>query len=99
MTRQTQNGNDFTLRIENDKNEIILFIALNDNFNENNLKRLLGLAQKLNNLTNKTILAFPDYNQVTHEQTVNKVLSGLNDRSFASKTSIESFKVNFKNLK
>ncbi|MCE3238739.1 MAG: hypothetical protein K0R24_1720 [Gammaproteobacteria bacterium] len=85
------------LRIEKTNQEVVLFIALNDNFNEINLKRLIGLAQKLNTLTNKTILAFPDFNKLSHEQIANKVLGTFNDNSFSSKISIESYKTNFTN--
>lgn len=85
------------LRIETDKNEVILFIALNDAFNESNLKRLIGLAQKLNNLTNKTVLAFPDYNKLSHEQIALRVLGTFTDSNFANKTSIESYRTNFTN--
>ncbi len=85
------------LRLETDNNEVILYIALNDFFSEGNLKRLMGLAQRLNNLTNKTILAFPDYDKLSHTQTVNKVLSVFNDNSFATKITIETYRVNFTN--
>ena len=85
------------LRLETEENEVILYIALNDNFNEGNLKRLVGLAQKLNNLTNRTILAFPDYNKHTHGQIANRILGTFTDSNFSSKTSIEAFRTNFTN--
>lgn len=85
------------LRIEKTNQEVILFISINDNFNEINLKRLIGLAQKLNTLTNKTVLAFPDYNKLNHEQTVSKVIGTFNDAGFSSKISIESFNQHFNN--
>lgn len=85
------------LRLEMDKAEVVLYIALNDNFNEGNLKRLIGLAQKLNNLSNKTILAFPDYNKLSHEQTAKKILGTFTDSNFSSRASIECFRTNFTN--
>lgn len=85
------------MRLENPNQEVILYIALNDVFNEGNLKRLIGLAQKLNNLANKTVLAFPDYNKLTHEQVASAVLAIFNDNNFSSKISIQSYRTNFTN--
>lgn len=85
------------LRVENNKQEVFLYIALNDSFNEINLKRLIGLAQKLNTLNNQTILAFPDYNDISHQNLKDKVIGIFSDSNFAKKIEIKSFRPNFTN--
>jgi hypothetical protein len=80
-----------------DKEEIILYLALKDEFCEDHLKRMVGLAQKLNNLSNKTIIAFPNYNELVHSEIVQSVLSLFEDSSFISKVNIISYNEDFRN--
>lgn len=73
--------------------EIVLSIFVKDNFDANTVQKVIGLAKNLsNNLCNKTIISFPDFNRLQHESIANNVMQGLNDSSFTNTLTITNYK-------
>ncbi len=70
-----------------------------DNFDEDYLRRMIGLSKKLNNLSVKTIIAFPDFVEDPKTKIVSKVLDTFNDPTFTSNISVISYRPGFTNIK
>ncbi|HPT71865.1 MAG TPA: hypothetical protein PLE74_06255 [Candidatus Cloacimonadota bacterium] len=84
------------VQTEVDKNTLIL--CSRDNFEQDELIKLVGLAKNITaNYQSKTILAFPDYNRLQHEQTVSSIIQSFDDESFKNTLSVENFNPNFRN--
>lgn len=74
-----------------------LMLSLIDNFSEDNLSRLIGLAQNLTEgWGSKIILCFPDYHELKNNQTFLKTKQSFSDKAFTQKLSIKCFQENFR---
>jgi hypothetical protein len=72
-------------------------LCTNENFEEDELMKLMGLAKNIgSNLQTNTILAFPDYNKLNHEQIVIHCKQMFSENTFANKLDVESFKTSFR---
>jgi hypothetical protein len=81
-------------RVQNQlTDEVTLVICTSDNFDEDGLVKLMGLAKNIgNNMQTKTVIAFPDYNKTDHEQRVDLIKQSFNDNFvFIQGLTIESF--------
>jgi hypothetical protein len=81
-------------RVQNQlTDEVTLVICTSDNFDEDGLVKLMGLAKNIgNNMQTKTVIAFPDYNKTDHEQRVDLIKQSFNDNfAFIQGLTIESF--------
>ncbi|KEO82002.1 hypothetical protein [Tumebacillus flagellatus] len=83
-----------------DGNRKILVITVIDNFVEDELLRIIGLAQNLtNDWANETIIAFPDYRQYEHEIQVNRSKSRFIGSELIRNLSVRSYSFgNFRTL-
>jgi hypothetical protein len=99
MPVEYTNSNIIPLKIKDSTNGDILFIAINDIFNEDYLTRLIGLAQDLTkDWSPKIIIAFPDFNLYHHEKNVVVAKRQFDDESFISKIDIVSYRPNFRSI-
>ena len=94
------NANVLPLRIAVSKTEaIVLMLFLIDEFSEENLRRLIGLAQKLSgNWASKTILCFPDFFPLQHENIVQRVKASFSDKKTTRNLEVSSYSSDFRNL-
>jgi hypothetical protein len=83
------------VQTETDKNALIL--CSRENFEEDEVIKLIGLAKNITaNYQSSTIIAFPDYNRLQHEQ---QVVSAklIFEEAFTNSLSVENFNTNFRN--
>jgi len=72
--------------------EICLFIATLDNFEENDLMRLMGLAKDISTeLVGQIIIAFPDYDELNHKQIVTLTKQKFQSVDFTKNISVINF--------
>ncbi|GAB3638043.1 hypothetical protein GCM10027422_36330 [Hymenobacter arcticus] len=79
-------------------NQKILLLCLNEPFDDNALRRMMGLAEGLTGgWCNKVVLTFPDYQPSQHERIKNSVCLDFT-RSFSEMIEVMSYNNSFKNL-
>jgi hypothetical protein len=84
------------VQIEADKNTLIL--CSRENFEEEELIKLIGLAKNITaNYQSNTIIAFPDYNRLQHEQLVDNAKLIVEESSFTKTLTVENFNPNYRN--
>jgi hypothetical protein len=91
-------SNILPFRVHNNAtNEVTLVLCTNDNFENDELMKLMGLSKNIgNNLQTKTHILFPDYNKSNHEQIVETVKQAFNDSTFVSALTIGNFNTTFR---
>lgn len=87
------------IRLENPKNKTTkLILTCINNFNINDLKRLISMSQELTkSWPNDVIIAFPDYNTTRHSNEVIIAKSAFDD-NFTKNISVVSYYPNSKSL-
>lgn len=85
------NSSVLPIRIDGEKGNILL-LFINEEFSESGLKRLMGLATYLTGTwANKTIILFPDYNELRHSNIVAKVSRPFRNQEYFSNLIVDSF--------
>ena len=80
------------LENKNNSNETILFIGTIENFEEDSFIRLMGLAKDLStNLAGQVIIAFPDYNQLEHEDSIKIANLGFQDADYTKTIKVVNY--------
>lgn len=98
MPVQYLSSNILPLRVQTNINEKRLILCSRDNFEENDLIKLIGLAKNITaNYPANMVIAFPDYDRLQHEQIVNYVKQSFEESSFTDTLSVENFNPNFRN--
>ncbi|MET3211286.1 UNVERIFIED_CONTAM: hypothetical protein ABIC26_004253 [Paenibacillus sp. PvR008] len=70
----------------------ILFLTVIDNFDEESLKRLIGLSHNLTEgWGSKIIISFPDYHEMEQSNIVERVKSRFKDHDFIRKVTVRSY--------
>lgn len=91
-------SNILPIRVETETNKHTLILCSRENFEEEELIKLIGLAKNITaNYQSNTIIAFPDYNRLQHEQLVDSAKLIVEESSFTNSLSIENFNPNFRN--
>lgn len=84
------------VQIENDKNALIL--CSREKFEKEELIKLIGLAKNITaNYQSKTIIAFPDYDRIFHEQIVDNTIRIFEENTFADTITVSNYNQNFRN--
>lgn len=74
-------------------------VSSRDNFSADRLRRLIGLAHEITqDLPSRTMILFPDYTRLDHEQAVREVKQGFTDRTFVTSVSIGTYRGDFRNI-
>ncbi len=91
-------SNILPLKIELNNNENILILCSKEKFEREELIKLIGLAKNITaNFQASTIITFPDYNRLQHEQIVVASKQSFEDKSFTASLSVENYISNFRN--
>ncbi|MCF7967044.1 MAG: hypothetical protein K9L79_16135 [Methylobacter tundripaludum] len=91
-------SNILPIRVQTDTDKNTLILCSRENFEEDELIKLIGLAKNITaNYQSSTIIAFPDYNRLKHEQLVASAKLIFEEASFTNLISVENFNPNFKN--
>ncbi|HNP25019.1 MAG TPA: hypothetical protein PKL37_23285 [Panacibacter sp.] len=86
------------MRVQTDTDKNTLILCSRENFEEEELIKLIGLAKNITaNYQSNTIIAFPDYNRLQHEQLVDNAKLIVEEASFTKTLSVENFNSNFRN--
>jgi hypothetical protein len=98
MPVQYLSSNILPLRVQTDNDKKTLILCSRDNFEQNDLIKLIGLAKNITaNFQANIIIAFPDYNRLQHEQLVNGAKQTFEEASFTNALTVENFNPNFRN--
>jgi len=98
MPIQYLGSNILPMRVQTDAEKSTLILCSRENFEEEELIKLIGLAKNITaNYQSNTIIAFPDYNRLQHEQLVDSAKLILEESSFTNTLSAENFNPNFRN--
>lgn len=91
-------SNILPIRVQTDTDKNTFILCSRENFEEDELIKLIGLAKNITaNYQSSTIIAFPDYNKLKHEQLVASAKLIFEEASFTNLISVENFNPNFKN--
>lgn len=84
--------------IKDDK--IILLIGTRDNFDRDDFLRLIAFSKEFNHLeaTSKTLISFPDYNKLTHNDIVISVLAQIENLSYKNQIEVIKHDFDFRNI-
>jgi hypothetical protein len=88
------NSSIIPIRLENKDNqkEKCLFLVTIDNFEEEDFMRLMGLSKDITtDLTGEVIIAFPDYNELTHRQIVTTAKQKFDVPAFTKTITVINF--------
>jgi hypothetical protein len=94
------NSNILPLKLINKKDKSKTFVlSVTDNFHRDYLKRLIGLAHEMTaDFVNDTLILFPDFNQLLHENQVNEAKSSFKDQRFTESVRVFSYRLDFRNI-
>lgn len=91
-------SNILPMRVQIDTQKSAFVLCSRDNFEKEELLKLIGLAKNITaNYQALTIIGFPDYNRLLHEQLVDNAKLIVEESSFTSTLSVENFNSNFRN--
>ncbi|MDX1957405.1 MAG: hypothetical protein SFU98_02475 [Leptospiraceae bacterium] len=91
-------SNILPIRVQTDPEKNTLILCSRENFEEEELIKLIGLAKNITaNYQSNTVIAFPDYNRLLHEQLVSNAKQIFEESSFTNSLSVENFNSNFRN--
>ncbi|HYV91143.1 MAG TPA: hypothetical protein VE978_05145 [Chitinophagales bacterium] len=98
MPVQYLSSNIIPMKIQTDTDKNTLILCSKENFEQDELLKLTGLAKNIGgNFQSQTILAFPDYNRLQHEQLVDAAKQTFEEASFTNSLTVENFNPNFRN--
>jgi hypothetical protein len=93
------NADVLPFKIKDKDNGDVLLLIINDIFNEDYLKRLIGLAQELTkDWSHRITIAFPDFSLYHHEGNVTRAKQQFDDMEFVNKIEIKCFRPNFRSM-
>jgi hypothetical protein len=80
--------------------DVILVIGSRDNFDKNDLLKLIALSKEFNHLeaTSKTLISFPDYNKLEHQDIVKSVLAQIENLLYKNQIEVVRHDFDFRNL-
>jgi len=91
-------SNILPIRVQTDVDKYTLILCSRECFEEEELIKLIGLAKNITaNYQSNTVIAFPDYNRLKHEQLVDSAKLIVEEASFTNTLSVENFNPNFRN--
>lgn len=98
MPVQYLGSNILPIRVQTEADKNTLILCSRENFEEEELIKLIGLAKNITaNYQSNTIIAFPDYNRVQHEQLVDNAKLIVEESSFTKTLTVENFNPNYRN--
>jgi hypothetical protein len=91
-------SNILPIKVQTDTDKNTFILCSRECFEEEELIKLIGLAKNITaNYQSNTVIAFPDYNRLKHEQLVDSAKLIVEESSFTNTLSVENFNTNFRN--
>ena len=91
-------SNILPIKVQTDTDKNTFILCSRECFEEEELIKLIGLAKNITaNYQSNTVIAFPDYNRLKHEQLVNSAKLIVEESFFTNTLSVENFNTNFRN--
>ena len=84
--------------VEDKTEKVTLVFVLKDRFEEDNLKRIIGLSHNLTKNFTAIDIYFPDYDELFNKNNVSKIKGHFKNKSFTKKITVFSYKDRFQNL-
>ncbi len=98
MPVQYLGSNILPMRVQTEADKNTLILCSRENFEEEELIKLIGLAKNITaNYQSNTIITFPDYNRLQHEQLVDNAKLIVEEASFTKTLTVENFNPNYRN--
>lgn len=98
MPVQYLGSNILPMRVQTETDKNTLILCSRENFEEEELIKLIGLAKNITaNYQSNTIITFPDYNRLQHEQLVDNAKLIVEESSFTKTLTVENFNPNYRN--
>lgn len=86
-------------RIQKSDGGKILVLTCIETFHPDRLRRLIGLAQNVTqDFAKETIILFPDYDQLHHENQVREAKAGFEDKGFTESVRVGAFRTGFREV-
>lgn len=93
------NSSILLIKVISKDNKNTFVISTIENFHEDRLKRLIGLAYDItSDFPEDTLILFPDYDRLTHINMVKEAKSSFRDKRFTEKIKIDSYNGTFRSL-
>lgn len=93
------NSNVLLLTLTSRDNNKTFVIATTDDFQRDHLKRLIGLSHEItSNLVSDTLILFPDFDRIRHENQVSEAKSSFKEKRFTEKVRVSSYRTDFRNI-
>lgn len=90
-------SNMIPMRTQKGNGEITFIICTSENFEANELLKIMGLAKNIStNMQYKTVIAFPNYNRILHEDIVNNTKQIFEEYSYTDNLTIVNFNPSFR---
>jgi len=87
-------------RIEKKDGGKVLAMTCIEDFNTDHLRRLIGLAQNITqDFAKETLLLFPDYDKLRHENQVGEAKTVFENKSFTESVKVGSLRTGFREVK
>lgn len=84
-------------RVTSSGNKKTLVLSSLDNFGVDNLRKLLGLSQSLSQeFAVGTLILYPDYNKLQHDNLVRKAKAGFMNKDFTETVKVGSYRQDFR---
>lgn len=98
MPVQYLGSNILPMRVQTEADKNTLILCSRESFEEEELIKLIGLAKNITaNYQSNTIITFPDYNRLQHEQLVDNAKLIVEEASFTKTLTVENFNPNYRN--
>jgi hypothetical protein len=99
MPVQFINSSVIAFRVSTKDKGNILLLTVDEPFSRDGLAQLIGLTQKLsNNWAARTLICFPDYSRLDHENVVQQVKASFSDEKATASLEVKSYSIDFLKL-
>jgi hypothetical protein len=93
------NSNVLLLKLNNKDETKTFVISVAEDFHRDHLKRLIGLANEItSDFAKDTLILFPDFDRVHHENQVSEAKSSFRAKSFTDQVRVSSYRTDFRNI-
>ncbi|QSV55306.1 MAG: hypothetical protein HEP80_16905 [Dolichospermum sp. UKL201] len=92
------NSGVLPLKLSNKDDSKTFVVAVTDDFQQDHLKRLMGLSYEItSDFAKDTLILFPNYDRIQHENQVIEAKSSFRDKRFTETVRVSSYRTDFRN--
>ncbi|MBD2652774.1 hypothetical protein H6G45_04530 [Synechocystis sp. FACHB-383] len=92
------NSSVLPLKLSNKDDSKTFVVAVMDDFQKDNLKRLMGLSYEItSDFAKDTLILFPNFDRIRHENQVSEAKSSFRDKRFTENVRVSSYRADFRN--